>query len=171
MVFNPEDETHITYSTNKGLPHTETQEAVKDKNGNYWVLTNLGVSKLNPKTNTIQNFHITDDNNLERTFYELNETNVIFLKATKGFYDFKADKMNVNNNPPKMVFTDFKVFNKSLKNHRDSILAKHINVAKQIRLSHDKNDFTMEFAALHYADPVRMSINTYSKVLIRNGNI
>jgi signal transduction histidine kinase/DNA-binding response OmpR family regulator/ligand-binding sensor domain-containing protein len=162
VIFNPKNETYVNYSTDKGLPHQETHEAYKDKTGNYWIVTNNGVSKLNPSTEILKNFQINDNNNFIRSFTGFNETNLILLKATKGFYYFYPDNMRENTVPPKMVLVDFKIYDKSLVNHKDSILTTHINLTNEIVLNHDMNDFTIEFAALHFSDPLK---NEYKYIL------
>ena len=62
---------------------------------------------------------------------------------------------NVKNNPfpPQIVITELKIFNKKVNIKNQSILTSHISYAKEITLNHRQNNFSIEFAALHYSSP------------------
>lgn len=163
LTFNKLTENFREYSSDNAFPHKETLGVVKDYNGFYWVIGNNYVLKFDTETDSIQSFNIKNESNyIFKSYYEYNNAKVVFLRATRGFYYFYPEDMRYNRSSPRMVITDFKVFNKSLVNHKDSILTKHINFAEEIELAHNMNDFTFEFSALHYVDPQK---NRYKYIL------
>jgi signal transduction histidine kinase len=57
---------------------------------------------------------------------------------------------------PRVVLTDFKIFDQSVPIGEDAPLKQSISVTKALTLPHNQNTFSFEFAALSYADPERI---------------
>jgi DNA-binding NtrC family response regulator len=88
---------------------------------------------------------------------------VMYFGGINGFNEFHPNKLIDNPYPPQVVISDIKLFDTSISIGGDSPLKKHINVAKEIELSYDENDLTLEFIALHYS---RSEESTYEYKLV-----
>jgi len=81
----------------------------------------------------------------------------MYFGGQNGFNAFYPDSIKVSYFLPQVVFTGLKIFNKSVKINEklngDIIISKSINQTSEIVLSYKNNAFTLEFAALHYAQP------------------
>ena len=80
-------------------------------------------------------------------------TGEMYFPGNDGFYIFHPDSIKDNLVAPKIVLTDFKIFDKSVQIGKEGPLKKHISIAKEIVLQHWQNDFSIKFAALHYTNP------------------
>jgi Y_Y_Y domain len=78
----------------------------------------------------------------------------LFFGGTNGLSAFHPDKLDDNPNPPRVVLTEFELFNRPVAvGGRDSPLLQAIHVASSIALRHDQSVFRLEFAALDYTSP------------------
>jgi len=169
----------------------------QDKIGNYWIGTNAGVNKYNPKTRHIEVIGkkdglisevicgITQDTNgfmwfstnnglvrfdpiskkikiltqkdglLTNQFSQnsifKNKYGRVFFGGIKGVISFLPGELKENGIPPKIVFNDFRIFNKSVLNDKEnSPLDKHINEMSEITLSYKQSEFSLDFVAINF---------------------
>ncbi len=142
-------------TTKQGLANNNIRNLLIDDNQDVWVSHDLGISKINNKTKTIQNFTQTDgiintsgDANSEK----MPDGSLIFSGI--GFNRIFPNKIKSDTFQPPLLITNFKLFNKEVViNDADSILHRHINITKSITLKHNQNVFTLEYAALDMAHP------------------
>jgi hypothetical protein len=68
----------------------------------------------------------------------------IYFGGDKFFISFHPDSLRTNSIIPEVIITSFKIFNTPA----DSLLLQN-----EIKLKHDKNFFSFEFAALNFSNP------------------
>lgn len=149
------------YSEKDGLPNNSVKSIEEDVEGNIWISSNHGLTKFNPKTETFQNYTI-DDGLQAREFLEIASTQrsngELLFGGVNGFNAFYPLNISDRTLPPEVVFTKLLVNNEAIhaKIEYDSrvILDKSISSTEQITLKYKQNDFSVEFAALHYAAPL-----------------
>jgi hypothetical protein len=66
---------------------------------------------------------------------------------------FHPDSIKENLKPPPVVITNFQLFNKSVKQEKNSPLEKAITESDKIVLNYNQDVFTFEFAALDFTSP------------------
>lgn len=157
--------THFTPES--GLSNSAVSSVVEDQSGHLWVSTQNGVFQVIPQksvkggiTYAIRNFDELDGLQgktfNERAGISLKSGEVI-LGGPNGFNLFHPARIEKNAVAPKVVFTDFQLFNKSLAPNQPYngrvILSQTIADTRQITLEHDENAFSIEFAALNYIHP------------------
>ncbi|MCG8698622.1 MAG: ATP-binding protein, partial [Bacteroidales bacterium] len=81
----------------------------------------------------------------------------LFLGAVSGITWFDPAKIEVNNQIPAVVLSELKVRNKKVNpgdmlNNR-ILLERRLQDTKDLLLKHNENDFSIEFASLHFANP------------------
>jgi ligand-binding sensor domain-containing protein/signal transduction histidine kinase len=142
---------------------------LEDKAGNIWISSTAGISRLDIHTGKFKNF--TDkDGMIQGSFligavYQSDDGTMNFGGWT-GLTRFKPENISENLIPPRVVITDFLISNQSIhKLSRDGMprLRGSIDEVKEIYLTYLDSIFSIEFSALHYANP---SDNRYAYQLV-----
>jgi len=162
--FDRESEKYSHYTTSDGLPSDMIMGILEDKNGNLWLSTTNGLSKFNPNTETFKNYDINDgllSNQFNSGAYFKSKDDKMFFGGTNGLNAFYPDNIVDNPHIPKVIITDFQLFNEpvrikkedELENKYIYSLSNHISTLKEIELSYKENVFSFEFSALDYRSP------------------
>lgn len=145
-----------SYRKIKELPSYGILGILEDNNGNLWVSTYAGLAVLNADMKVIKIFKKEDGAQgdlYNRGAALKTNTGHMYFGGTNGFNYFHPDSVMGNPYPPKIIFTDFKIFNKSVNAGEHSVLKKNISVADKITLSYEQSVFTIEFVALNLTNP------------------
>ena len=153
-----------TYNTSDGLCNNVVYSIEEDKSGNIWISTDKGLSKFDPEKISFQNFY-TKDGLLNDQFYwtssAADEYGNLYFGGVNGLNYFNPDKIEFYPGLPKVVFTDFQIFNQSVrigqKLHGNTILKKSVSETGNIDLSYHDNVFSIEFSALDYFLPDKVT--------------
>ena len=148
------------YSEENGLANDVVKGILEDDQGNLWISTNKGISQFDPKLGTFKNFD-THDGLQSNEFSELacfkRQNGEMLFGGVNGFNSFMPENFRENSRLAEVVFTGFQVLNKPVapgdKLNRHIILKQPISQTQHIRLAHNENSFSFEFAALHYSAP------------------
>lgn len=150
------------FGRKNGLPNEVIYGVLEDNNNFLWLSTNKGLVKFDPKLErVIKIFDERDglqNNEFNQNSFFKNKNGVMYFGGIDGFIFFHPDSIHLNNYVPHVRFTDFKLFNKSIRiksnaNDKDFFLSKAIHLLDEIELSHDQNVITFEFAALNFILP------------------
>ncbi len=137
-----------------GLPSNFIKAMEMDSVGNIWISGNMGISKLNPKTNVFTNYTTSDglaSNNFYNNASLHSSTGKLFFGNNNGFNAFYPDSIQSNTSIPELYFTDLKINNELVGiGTPSSPLEKHISLTPEIELSHKQRSFTIDFAAINY---------------------
>lgn len=145
--FDRETETFKSFTKKDGLPSDAIFGILDDAQGNIWVSTGNGLSRLSPETGIINNYDIYDglQSNVFNTGAAFKCTSgEMFFGGVNGFNCFYPNQIKRSEYNAPIVISDFKKFNRSIQGEK-----------KEIILSPDENFFTIEFAALDYSSPGR----------------
>ncbi len=144
------------YGTQDGLPGDISASIIEDNQGALWIGTNQGLSKFDPKTKKFRNYDARDGlqgNQFLRKAALRDADGQLFFGGVNGFNSFYPEKLHENPYIPPVKLTEFRLFNKPVNLNGTSPLKRHINVAKNIVLSHDQTMFSFKFASLNYLSP------------------
>jgi len=116
----------------------------------------MGISRFNYEKKSFRNFSIAEG--LQSGVFNMRAAAIgkkgeMFFGGTSGFNRFNPNQLADNPYGPRVVLSDIKLFDISLKPGGESPLKTHINLATEIELSYDQNDLTLEYAGLHYSRP------------------
>jgi methyl-accepting chemotaxis protein len=159
------------YTVEDGLPHDSVTSILEDPSGSLWLGTNRGLSKFVdavrlPEKPQFLNFDAHDG--LQGKEFAPGaafraRSGTLYFGGQRGLNHFFPDDIQRNPEPPRVVFTDLRIFNKSAKPGADgSPLEKSITETREITLSHKHSVVTFEFAALNYVLPQK---NQYEYML------
>lgn len=150
------------YTIKDGLPSNNTQKILEDDRHDLWISTDKGLSCFKIVQKKFINFDIEDG--LQSNDFNVHsalkaENGYMFFGGTQGLNMFHPDSIRFNATPPAVVFTDFKIFNHSLKPHQDYndriYLDKAIGMSHEITLTYEDYIFSIEFAALDFTSPMK----------------
>jgi signal transduction histidine kinase/ligand-binding sensor domain-containing protein/DNA-binding response OmpR family regulator len=149
------------YTIKDGLPSDHILNILEDEKNNLWLSSDKGITCFKTKENKFINFDIEDGlQSLE--FKECSklktEDGFMYFGGIEGFNFFHPDSVHINSMPPRVVITDFKIFDHSLKNNviynGKEYIDKPVSGVNKIILSPDDFVFSVEFAALSFRSPL-----------------
>ena len=155
--LDPQSGTFTTYYEKDGLPSNRAHCILEDRRGDLWISTNRGISRFHPSAKTFKNYSVADGlPGMDMTGYRAcfeSSTGEMFFGGFSGATSFYPDRVVDNLTIPPIVFTDFRLAGHSVAVGEGSPLKKSINYTNQLTLSHQQNNFSVEFAALSYSSP------------------
>ena len=149
-------QTFARYYERDGLAGNRVVAIEEEDRDHLWISTDNGLSRFNTRKNTFRNYDRRDGlqgNRFSANASYKNATGELFFGGTNGFNIFHPDELTDNPHIPRVVFTDFQLFNQPVRVGEDSPLKQHINQSQQISLEHDQTVFSIEFVALNYRNP------------------
>jgi ligand-binding sensor domain-containing protein len=146
----------IRYGQKDGIAGETIWGILQDQQGNLWFTSGQGLTQFNPETGKCINYDLDDGlqgNDFNSLAYHQSRRGEMFYGGQNGFNAFFPDSLKKNDAIPRVVLTDLKIFNKSVKPGADSPLKQALTETLEIVLKHDQSIFSFEFAALDYTIP------------------
>jgi signal transduction histidine kinase/ligand-binding sensor domain-containing protein/DNA-binding response OmpR family regulator len=163
MMYDAEKKRPVfeTYGMQQGLNTDVIVSIVEDKKKNLWLATESGLSRFDKKTRLFRNYDKYDgfmNVRMEENSALHSSRGELWLGCKEGILMFDPDKLMSSNSSYKTFIVNFKISNKELNQFKEHpITSKSIKYAQSITLKHDQSMFSLEFAALNYYDPNRIS--------------
>ena len=140
------------------LSYMENQSYISgiigDNYGNLWLSSLRGLYKYSVVKNSLSYFEV-DDNEFVRPEYVFNcasdREGILYFGGINGMTYFDPEKIRTDSTSVSLKFTDFSILNKQVEVGSDK-LVRDINHTRQITLRHNDYQFSLEFAALTYAN-------------------
>lgn len=149
------------FTKQDGLSDQYIVKLIPDKKGNLWISHTNGLSRLTIKTGAIRNYAVKESFHgyefIESSGCIDTATGEMYFGGMDGYVSFSPGNIANNAYPPVVTLTALQVLNKPvtigqpINDH--VVLTKAIGLAKQITLTHADRSFSIEFAALHFANP------------------
>ena len=167
-LFDPQRQQFRIFRKEEGLPDNAILNILEDKANTLWISTTNGLSNLGiarPANSQgymfrFRNYDISDG--LQGAAFNENAAlrtrqGELIFGGGNGFNLFYPHTIAQNKHVPPLVFTDFQIFNKSMKagekiNGR-VLLQQDISTTKELTLKYRENVFSIAFAALSYFHP------------------
>src|SRR5690606_2171277 len=150
IFFDKDADRFYAINTGLGLSSSVIHAIREDKEGNLWVSTNKGLSRIRIKNFMlpfrkefldILNYTVEDglqSNQFNSGAVAVGKGGEMFFGGINGLTSFFPDKITYNAFKPKVVITDFLIKNEPVNIGVDSPLKKSINETDTIILSHDQ---------------------------------
>lgn len=164
-LFDQSTETFRTFTRKEGLPHNAVITILEDFDKNLWLTTPEGLTQMT----------ITDSASLRVSFRNYSEADglqgklfnddaalrtrggELIFGGANGFNIFRPEQIGKSDRKPKVILTDFQLFNKSVrpleKIDGHIILDRSVVEQPSIVLPASKNVFSIEFAVLDFIHP------------------
>lgn len=148
------------YLEQDGLPNNTVKGILEDAAGYLWLAGNGGLARFDPATEQFKVYSKTDGLQSAEFFegakLKRSNGNLLF-GGVNGFNAFAPENIHGDETPPKVIYTHFSVHNREVKPNEKIngrvILTQSVATTDKITLKYSQNDFSVEFAGLHYADP------------------
>lgn len=155
--FEPDSNRFDHFRKKDGLSSDSVSGVLVDSDNKLWLVGD-DLTLFDPTTGSIKTGIGIEVgcNGGQEAFFRANDGKLFF--GGYGYCGFYAEQIFQSSNPPDIVFTDFRLLNKSVpvsKKTLSSPLTKDINLTQKITLTHKDNVLSFEFAALHFTDPTR----------------
>lgn len=141
------------YNASNGFHDYIINSITQDNSGILWLGTNTGLCRFDPVNMTYKMYY-TEDGLLSNDFFFRSGcmvNNQIYLGGNKGITSFNPSEIIPEEVVPKLVFTNFNLFNEPVPiDRKKSPLKKHISYTEQLALRYNQNYITIGFAALNF---------------------
>jgi len=174
-VYDPAKDRFRVLRSQDGLPDNTILTILEDKSKNIWLSTTKGISELTlSKRDGDLHIRFKNYDDLDGLQgMEFNENAALrtsrgelIFGGANGFNLFDPQIIKANKQSPTVIFTDFQLFNISVKPGQliegNTILDRSISLTCDIQLNYDQNFFSIEFAALNFANAAK---NKYAYML------
>ena len=158
-AFNIKSGAITTYSKADGLPNNVIYGILPDDQGNLWLSSNNGITKIRIENNSLSDIENYTNYDGLQAFefntgaYYKDKKSTLYFGGLKGVNWFNPDQLEFNPIKPKTVISGFKIFNKPR------------GLIENRALNYQENTVTFSFASLHFSQPER---NQYKYKLINN---
>lgn len=136
-------------------PFADAQDApsigaiLEDDDGKLWVSSTAGITRVDPVNGQTKSY-TAKDGLIDGSYFVgsgwRSANGQLHFGGISGMTSFHPSAVRDNPFPPKVALTDLLVLNRSR-------AIPDLSTRREITLSHRDTVFTLEFAALHYADP------------------
>jgi ligand-binding sensor domain-containing protein/signal transduction histidine kinase len=168
IFVDEEKEVHFkAFSGKNGPGNQDVSDIMEDRAGNLWLTGNNGLTVFNPNlsqlsqagnTGIIKNYDATDGlqgNEFTPRSGFKSVKGELYFGGENGFNYFDPHLIKNNPNFPPIVFTDFRLFYKSVNPgnpdyNESSPLKKSVSFTKEIELKYFQDIFSIEFIALNF---------------------
>lgn len=164
--FDTKTNTATHFTKADGLADNHIYGLLKDDNGTLWMSSNGGITNFDPETFTIRNYGLDDgliSLEYNQNAYFKNPEGVLYFGSPKGITAFLPEQLKINEIPPQVALSDFRLFNRSVPVGPESPLKQALSDTETITLKHNQNELTFDYVALHFANSNR---NRYQYQLI-----
>ncbi len=165
-ILNTQTGRFINIDEEKGLPNGNILSVLEDKNGVVWISTSNGVASVKlikaGENYSYQIHKYNEFDGLQGKEFNVNaalkmKNGDMIFGGAHGFNLFSPESIQTLSQKPKLIFTDFELFNKSVK-PGDTIAGKvvltsSITETHSLTLNHNENVFSIEFDVCDYFSP------------------
>lgn len=155
--YNSKRNEYKKYNIDKGLLSDIIYGILSDNNGNLWVSTNYGISRINIQSNTIKNFTYSDGlqgNEFNYGSYFKTKKQELFFGGTNGLTYFNPSDIQKNNFVPQIDIHSIDVNTNPFLKITDSI--------SKITLKYNQNNISIDYSGLSFMQPEK---NRYAFML------
>lgn len=152
-----------SYQEKDGLSNGVVYGILEDRKGNLWLSTNNGLSMFDPSIRKFINYNVNDGlqaNEFYANAYFKDIKGNMFIGGVNGLTMFNPDDIVQHPLNSQVVLTGLKILNKTINpgvaTGNRMILKDAIFNTDRLRLSYKDKEITLEFSALHYANPQRV---------------
>ncbi|MXO04806.1 two-component regulator propeller domain-containing protein [Flavobacterium sp. HBTb2-11-1] len=152
--YNKKNKTFSNYDNFPGFDEKSIRAIISDNNGALWLSGGSGLTKLDLKNRKSNNFNKDDgliDNDFNNNAVYKDGNGELYFGGYEGVNYFNPNEIKKAEKAPRLYFSDFKLFNKSVKpNEEGSSLSKVISQSKEITLNYTQSVFTIEYVGINY---------------------
>jgi len=148
-----------SFSVNEGAPSNDIESLLRDESGRLWI-GSKGLSVFEPVHNEFWNFDVNDG--LQSNGFKIGSSlktsdGTMFFGGIGGLNHFKPNEIKRNTIQPKVVLSGLRIRNQEIVPgqvlYKNVLLENGLSYINELDLNYMENDFSIEFASLHFANP------------------
>jgi ligand-binding sensor domain-containing protein/DNA-binding CsgD family transcriptional regulator len=151
------------WTTKNGLLSDAVMGISEDLNGYLWLSTYDGIVRFDTDKDSFQHFKFNQTldgraNQFNQGAIVRTQNGELLFGGINGLNIIQPNAIVPNHLQPRVLLTDFKIFDASVVNGRlggRTIFEGDLQDTKQMELSYKDNAFSIEFAALDFTEPMR----------------
>jgi signal transduction histidine kinase/ligand-binding sensor domain-containing protein/DNA-binding response OmpR family regulator len=152
------------YTTEDGLCNNSILNILEDEKGNLWMSTLNGLSRFDPEKKSFNNYYYNDG--LQSNQFNYNaalalRTGEFVFGGIKGFNLFRPEQIVDPVGAPPIVITGIKVNNTAVNANSPYVTKAGEGVISQLKIPYNEAALSLEFAALEYSVPEKISYTYY----------
>jgi two-component sensor histidine kinase/streptogramin lyase len=154
VKFDVDTYQYTVWDEAKGLPDNAVTTYIPEPRGDFWLITNRGISFYNNRLKSFRNFTVKDGATSPEYDWWGNfqlPDGRMFFPGLDGITVIDPNKMNVEL-PPVVQITDLKVNEKSVP------LKQSITESNTIELQSNQNSFSVDFVGIDYNHPTDVKL-------------
>jgi signal transduction histidine kinase/DNA-binding response OmpR family regulator len=152
--YNKKSKSFSNYNDFPGFKEKSVRAIISDNNGSLWISGGSGLTKLDFKNKKSTNFNKDDglvDNDFNNNAVFKDGNGELYFGSYEGVNYFNPNEIKKVEKAPRLYFSDFKLFNRSVKPNEDSSpLTKVISQTKEITINYTQSVFTIEYVGINY---------------------
>jgi len=152
--YNKKNKVFSNYDDFPGFTEKSVRAIISDNNSSLWISGGSGLTKLDFKNKISTNFNKDDgliDNDFNNNAVFKDGNGELYFGGYEGVNYFNPSEIKKTEKAPRLYFSDFKLFNRSVKpNEENSPLTKVISQTKEITLNYTQSVFTIEYVGINY---------------------
>jgi len=160
MVFNRDKSLKKILKLPRGFTTNSNQSIFEDARGRILLNSTHSIVVYNSNLDFVDNYNLILGDDEICGMFQCKISGFLFIPTRKSLYFFHPDSLKKNPFPPQIALTGFSIFNESVQISENSPLKQNITVAEKIVLDHWQNDFSIDYAALHFSDPTKNQYNS-----------
>jgi ligand-binding sensor domain-containing protein/signal transduction histidine kinase len=147
------------YSESDGMASSAVSCILEDARGDLWMSTTKGVSSFDPRNGKFRDFTVADGlpgPSADLTAYSAcfqSSSGVMYFGGFAGAVRFRPDDVRDDSHAPQVALTAFALFGAPVSVAPASPLSRVIGFTKELTLTHDQNNLSLEFSALSFPSP------------------
>jgi len=161
-LYDTKKDRFTSFSRDDGLPDNVIFGILEDKKGNLWLSSNHGLSKFNTESKTFVNFTQEDglqNDQFKQNAYHKGYSGKFYFGGIQGLTMFTPEDITVDTIRPTLILTSLKLKNNLIKVgdkvNNNIVLTQSIMNTKKIVIHQSANSISIEFAGLHFTNPIR----------------
>ncbi len=125
----------------------------EDNQNSIWISNGLGLVKFDIKSGESKYYNENDgvSKGLEYSYKDANGK--LYFGGVNGITSFNPENIINNQLIPRVILSQFKLFNKVINNKTGDVLKEDISYTDEIHLKHNQSSFSFEFSSLNYTLP------------------
>ena len=152
--YNKKNKKFSNYDDYYGFKEKSVRAIISDNNGSLWISGGSGLTKIDFKNKKSTNFNKDDglvDNDFNNNAVFKDGNGELYFGSYEGINYFNPNEIKKAEKAPSLYFSDFKLFNRSVKPNEDgSPLSNVISQTKEITLNYTQSVFTIEYVGINY---------------------
>jgi len=145
-----------SFTESDGLCDNSVMNILEDSLGYLWLGTHSGLSRFDPETGVFNNFYEVDGLPADHFTCAdacLSSDGWMNFPTESGLLRFHPSSIQNNETPPPVALTNFMIYNKPVIPGEGSLLSIPVTEYNRLKLKHNQNFLSFEFAALNYELP------------------